>query len=41
MSIDGVPSKAKMVEQKKRRFMGEFESNIKKEIIEKYKNELV
>ena len=40
MSIDGVPSKAKMVEQKKRRFMGEFESNAMKEIIEKYKDDL-
>ena len=40
MSIDGVPSKAKMVEQKKRRFMGEFESNAMNQIIEKYKTEL-
>lgn len=40
MSIDGVPSKAKMVEQKKRRFMGEFESNAMKEILEKYKDKL-
>ena len=40
MSIDGVPSKAKMVEQKKRRFMGEFESNVKKQIIKKHKDDL-
>ena len=40
MSIDGVPSKAKMVEQKKRRFMGEFESFAIKEIVNKYKKEL-
>lgn len=40
MSIDGVPSKAKMVEQKKRRFMGEFESNAMKGIVEKYKDDL-
>ena len=40
LSIDGVPSKAKMVEQKKRRFMGEFEKNIKKHIVEKYKDSL-
>jgi len=40
MSIDGVPSKAKMVEQKKRRFMGEFESNAMKEMVEKYKEDL-
>ena len=37
IAIDGVPSKAKMVEQKKRRFMGEFEKNIKMNIIEKHK----
>ena len=40
ISIDGVPSKAKMVEQKKRRFMGEFESFAIKEIVNKYKKEL-
>ena len=40
LSIDGVPSKAKMVEQKKRRFMGEFEKNIKKHIVEKHKKTL-
>ena len=40
IAIDGVPSKAKMVEQKKRRFMGEFEKNIKKHIVEKHKDTL-
>ena len=40
LAVDGVPSKAKMVEQKKRRFIGEFEKNIKLEIIEKYKDQL-
>tara|TARA_B100000424_G_scaffold271071_1_gene272372 strand:- start:3545 stop:5791 length:2247 start_codon:yes stop_codon:yes gene_type:complete len=37
LSIDGVPTKAKIVEQKKRRYMGEFSEKIKKEIIEKHK----
>ena len=40
ISIDGVPSKAKIIEQKKRRFIGEFESNFKKILSEKYKNKL-
>lgn len=40
LGIDGVPSKAKIVEQKKRRFMGEFDKNVKKLILEKHKKEL-
>ena len=40
ISIDGVPSKAKMVEQVKRNFMGVFDSNIKKQILEKHKSKL-
>lgn len=40
IAIDGVPSKAKMVEQKKRRFMGEFEKNIKIHMVEKHKETL-
>ena len=40
ISIDGVPSKAKIVEQKKRRFMGEFEKHIKKQLVEKHKDTL-
>lgn len=40
ISIDGVPTKAKMTEQKKRRFMGEFEVNIKNEIVKKHKKKL-
>mgnify|MGYP005644383355 FL=1 len=38
IGIDGVPSKSKMIEQKKRRYMGEFTSLFKKKIIEKNKN---
>lgn len=40
IGIDGVPSKAKTVEQKKRRFMGDFDKNIKKLILENHKDEL-
>ena len=40
LSIDGVPSKAKMVEQKKRRFVGNFEKNMKKIILKKHKYKL-
>lgn len=40
LGIDGVPSKAKIVEQKKRRFMGEFDKNIKQLILEDHKKEL-
>ena len=40
MCLDGVPSKAKMVEQKKRRYMAVFESESKKLILNKYKKYL-
>lgn len=40
ISIDGVPSKAKIVEQKKRRFMGEFDSNARDIILEKHRKNL-
>ena len=40
ISIDGVPTKAKIVEQKKRRFNGEFEKFMKLNILEKYKDKL-
>ena len=40
VGVDGVPSKAKTVEQKKRRFMGDFDKNIKKLILENHKEEL-
>lgn len=42
IGIDGVPSKAKMLEQKKRRYMGEYMSLMKKKISKKYeiKNKL-
>ena len=40
IAVDGVPSKAKIVEQKKRRFMGEFDKNFKKIILENNKNTL-
>ena len=40
ISIDGVPSKAKMIEQKKRSNMAEFDSNAKKLILEKHKKTL-
>lgn len=40
IGVDGVPSKAKTVEQKKRRFMGDFDKNIKKLILENHKEEL-
>ena len=40
IAIDGVPSKAKMNEQKKRRYMGEITMLIKDKIFEKYEDEL-
>lgn len=40
ISIDGTPSVAKMVEQRKRRFMGKLLEHIELELIEKYKSEL-
>ena len=36
-SIDGTPTKAKIIEQKKRRYMGEFDKKFKSLLIEKYK----
>lgn len=40
IAIDGTPSVAKMLEQKKRRFMGKLFEYIELELIEKYKKEL-
>ena len=40
IAIDGVPSKAKMMEQRKRRFMGNILSDVKKLIFNKYTKEL-
>jgi 5'-3' exonuclease len=40
IAIDGTPSKSKMIEQKKRRYMGEFTSQIKDKLIEKHRTEL-
>ena len=40
IAIDGTPSIAKMVEQKKRRFMGKLYEYIERELIEKYKKDL-
>ena len=40
IAIDGTPSVAKMLEQKKRRFMGKLSEYIERELIEKYKKEL-
>ena len=40
IAIDGVPSIAKMIEQKKRRFMGKLTEIIEVELIEKYKQQL-
>jgi 5'-3' exonuclease len=40
IAIDGVPSRAKMMEQKKRRYMGAVISNVKDKIKKKYENEL-
>ncbi len=37
---DGVPSKSKMLEQKKRRYMGAITAEIKKKIFDKYTDEL-
>ena len=41
IAIDGVPSIAKMIEQKKRRFMGKLFQFIELELIEKYKTDLI
>lgn len=40
IAIDGVPSIAKMIEQKRRRFMGKLLECIELELLEKYKDEL-
>lgn len=40
ISIDGVPSKAKMIEQKGRRYMGALSSEYKYYLMRKYKGEL-
>lgn len=40
IAIDGVPSIAKMMEQKRRRFMGKLLECIQLELLEKYKDEL-
>lgn len=41
VAIDGVPSKSKMLEQKKRRYMGTIINLIKKQIFYKYESELM
>lgn len=41
IAIDGVPNKAKMIEQKKRRYMGTLINNIKDNIFNQYKNDLM
>jgi len=41
VAIDGVPSKSKMLEQKKRRYMGTIINLVKKQIFYKYENELM
>ena len=40
IAIDGVPSKSKMIAQKKRRYMGSVISRIRKMIFNKHKNDL-
>ncbi len=40
IAIDGVPAKSKMMEQKKRRYMGYIVSDINKHIFKKYESEL-
>lgn len=40
IAIDGVPTKAKMIEQKKRRYMGELISLMKNKFFDKYENEI-
>ena len=41
IAIDGVPSIAKMIEQKKRRFMGKLTQLIELDLVEKYKDDLI
>jgi 5'-3' exonuclease len=40
IAVDGVPSKSKMIEQKKRRYMGTILSKLKKKIFRKHENEI-
>lgn len=40
IALDGTPSKAKMVEQRKRRYMGAFAIGIKQKIFDKHEDEL-
>ena len=40
ISIDGTPSKSKMIEQKKRRYMGEFVSIFKEKILNKMRTKI-
>lgn len=40
IAIDGVPGKGKLIEQKKRRFLGTIIEGIKKKILKRYENEL-
>lgn len=40
IAIDGVPGKGKLIEQKKRRYLGTIIEGIKKRILVKYENEL-
>ena len=40
LAIDGVPSRAKMEEQKKRRYIGEIVTRVKKQLLEKHKKSM-
>ena len=41
IAVDGVPNKSKMIEQKKRRYMGTIINELKKKILQKHKNQLI
>ena len=41
IAVDGVPNKSKMLEQKKRRFMGTIITELKNKIFDKYEDELM
>lgn len=41
LSIDGVPSKGKMIEQRQRRYVGALSEKYEKKILESYKNYLI
>ncbi|QKF94188.1 5'-3' exoribonuclease [Fadolivirus algeromassiliense] len=41
IAVDGVPHKSKMLEQKKRRYMGTIINDLKSKIFNKYENELM